>query len=185
MVRDDGSLCDTDEVGELVHSGPTVTQGYWNDPERTDRVYRPHPVVGADELVVYSGDMVRRDGEGFLYFVGRRDRMIKTLGYRVGPDEILDVLYASGEIEEGVVTAEEDGDRGQRVVAFVVLREEGSVVRLKRYCQAELPRYMQPSQITEVEAIPKSPNGKHDVIALRRELSGRSAAASQEDLPPE
>jgi acyl-CoA synthetase (AMP-forming)/AMP-acid ligase II len=165
VVRDDGSVCDVDEVGELVHCGPTVTDGYWNDPERTSLVYRPHPVTG-EGRVVHSGDMVRSDAEGFLHFVGRRDRMIKTLGYRVGPDEILDVLYASGEIEEGAVTALEDADRGQGVVAYVVLKSEGSVKALRNFCRAELPRYMQPTRFVELSELPKLPNGKHDFNAL-------------------
>jgi amino acid adenylation domain-containing protein len=165
VVREDGTVCEVDEVGELVHCGPTVTQGYWNEPERTDQVYRPHPVTG-EGRVVYSGDMVRRDADGFLHFVGRRDRMIKTLGYRVGPDEILDVLLASGEIEEGVVTALEDADRGQGVVAYVVLKEGSSLKALRQFCRAELPRYMQPTRFVELDELPKLPNGKHDLSAL-------------------
>jgi len=167
VVAENGDLCAPGEVGELVHSGPTVTKGYWRDQTKTDEVYRPHPIRGHAVRAVYSGDLVRRDDEGFLYFVGRRDRIIKTLGYRVGPDEILDVLYASGEIVEGVVTAEDDSDRGQRIVAYVVLKPGGSAQRLTRFCRAELPRHMQPAEINALAALPKSPNGKHDLIALR------------------
>jgi amino acid adenylation domain-containing protein len=168
IVRDDGTLCDVGEVGELVHSGPTVTLGYWNDPERTAEVYRAHPVHGEARRAVYSGDMVRRDADGYLYFVSRRDRMIKTLGYRVGPDEILDVLYASKQIREGIVTSEEDRDRGQRIVAYVVLQPEGTTHELKKFCKAELPRYMQPAEIRELEELPRLPNGKHDLAALQQ-----------------
>lgn len=173
VVREDDTLCEPGEVGELVHSGPTVSHGYWEDPEKTEEVFRPHPVDPAGPRVVYSGDMVRRDEEGFLYFVGRRDRMIKTLGYRVGPDEILDVLYASGEIREGVVTSEDDPVRGQKVVAYVVLTDDGSVKRLKRFCGAELPRYMQPTEIVAVEELPRTATGKHDLLALRESAAGR------------
>lgn len=170
VVREDGTLCDPDEVGELVHGGPTVTQGYWNDTTRTAETFRPHPIRGASETVVYSGDLVRQTADGYFYFVGRRDRMIKTLGYRVGPDEILDVLYASGQIREGIVTALEDADRGQRIVAYVVLGESGSLEHLKRYCRAELPRYMQPNEIATLTELPKLPNGKHDLFALHSGL---------------
>jgi len=166
VVRENGTLCEAGEVGELVHSGPTVNLGYWNDPQRTAEVYRPHPTRGAADRAVFSGDMVRRDEEGYLHFVGRKDRMIKTLGYRVGPDEILDIMYASGQIREGVVTAKEDDDRGQRVVAFVVLTADGTLQALQRFCRAELPRYMQPSEIVPLASIPKLPNGKHDLKAL-------------------
>lgn len=171
VVTDDGRLCAPGETGELVHSGPTVTLGYWNDPERTAEVFRPHPVEGDARRAVYSGDMVRWDEDGYLWFVGRKDRMIKTLGYRVGPDEILDVLYASKQITEGLVTAEEDSDRGQRVVAYVVLEPHGSLKDLRMFCRAELPRYMQPAEIVALAALPRLPNGKHDLFALREQVA--------------
>ncbi|MEX1181759.1 MAG: AMP-binding protein, partial [Gemmatimonadota bacterium] len=171
VIREDGTECDAGEVGELVHAGPTVTQGYWNDPDRTADVYRAHPVRGAGVRAVYSGDMVRRDADGFFHFVGRRDRMIKTLGYRVGPDEVLDVLYSSGQITEGIVTAVEDAERGQRIVAYVVLAPDGALQTLRQYCRAELPRYMQPNEITALTDLPKLANGKHDLHALRDALA--------------
>ena len=166
VVREDDTLCEPGEVGELVHAGPTVTEGYWNDPEKTAEVYRPHPVHG-EETVVYSGDMVRRDEEGYLYFVSRKDRMINSLGHRVGPDEVLDVLYASERIRDGVVTSEPDETRGEAIVVYVVLTDEASVEGLVKFCRAELPRYMQPSRVVPVEEIPRLPNGKHDLAAVR------------------
>jgi amino acid adenylation domain-containing protein len=175
VVAEDGSLCGPGEVGELVHAGPTVTMGYWNDPVRTAEVYRPHPVHGPSQRVVYSGDMVRRDEDGYLWFVGRRDRMIKTLGYRVGPDEILDALYASGQISEGLVTAEDDPARGQRIIACVVLKEDGALATLRKFCRAELPRYMQPAEFIVLSALPKLPNGKHDLITLREQIAASNA----------
>ncbi|HYR97617.1 MAG TPA: hypothetical protein VEO58_01290 [Gemmatimonadales bacterium] len=90
-----------------MYRGPTVTLGHWNDPEPTARVFRADPLRPSDaQRVVFSGDLVRRDDEGFLYFVGRRDRIIKTMGYRVGPDEILSVLYTSGEVADAMVVGE-------------------------------------------------------------------------------
>jgi acyl-CoA synthetase (AMP-forming)/AMP-acid ligase II len=173
VVREDLTLCAPGEVGELVHRGPTVTLGYWNDPEATARVYRAHPLRPAGtpdtERVVFSGDLVRQDPEGWLYFVGRRDRMIKTLGYRVSPDEIATVLYASGEVAECIITSEPDDARGERVVAFVVLAGggAGSLDRLKAYAGVELPRHMQPTRFEVRDALPRLPSGKHDVAALR------------------
>ena len=170
VLRDDLSPCVAGEVGELVQRGPTVALGYWNDREGTARVFRPNPLrpAGAPdgERVVFTGDLVRADEDGYLYFVGRRDRMIKTLGYRVSPDEICDVLYASGEIVEGVVTSEPDERRGERIVAFVVLTETGSLERLQAICAAELPRYMQPARIEVLSDLPRTPSGKHDLQAL-------------------
>ena len=172
VLREDLTPCATGEVGELVQRGATVALGYWSDPEGTARVFRPNPLrpTGAPdgERVVFSGDLVRADDEGYLYFVGRRDRMIKTLGYRVSPDEICDVLHASGEILDGVVTSEPDDQRGERIIAFVVLAEGSSLKRLQAVCAAELPRYMQPARIEVLAELPRMPSGKHDLQALRR-----------------
>lgn len=171
VVRDDDTPAGPGEVGELVHRGPTVTLGYWRDPQLTARVFRPNPLrpAGAPEAerVVYSGDLVRRDEDGFLYFVSRKDRIIKTMGFRVGPDEVADVLYASGEVAEAAVTGEPDPMWGERIVAHVVLVAEGSLERLKVYCGRELPRHLQPARIEVRDAMPLLPSGKHDVAALK------------------
>lgn len=167
VLRDDLTRCDPEEVGELIHRGPTVATGYWNDPESTARVFRPNPLqprgAPATERVVFSGDLVRRDAAGRLYYVARRDRLIKSLGYRVSPDEVAEALYASGEVIEGVVTSEPDPSRGERIVAYVVLRDGGSLERLESFCGTELPRYMQPSRIEVRGEIPRTTSGKHDV----------------------
>lgn len=174
VVREDLSLCDPGEVGELVHRGPTVTLGYWNDPEATDRVFRPGPLpslgVPAGERVVFSGDFVRTDEAGRLYYVGRRDHMIKTLGYRISPDEIADVCHGSGQVREVVVLGEPDPTRGQRIVAVVTLRPGGSTRDLKRHCATELPRYMQPARIVVMESLPRGPAGKYDFEGIRRAI---------------
>ena len=171
ILREDLTPCDAGEVGELVHRGPTVAAGYWNDPAATAAVFRPNPrkVPGAPdgERVVFSGDLVRRDEAGFLYYVSRRDRVIKTLGFRVGPDEIADVLFSSGEIVECVVSTEPDAERGERIVAHVVLAHHGSLERLTRFARMELPRYLQPARIATLESLPRLAGGKYDVAALR------------------
>jgi len=168
VLQEDGTPAPPGEIGELVYRGPTVTPGYWNDPELTARVFRADPLRPSDaQRVVFSGDLVRRDDEGFLYFVGRRDRIIKTMGYRVGPDEILGVLYASGEVADAVVVGEPDEARGERIVAYVVLAELGSLDRLQAYYGRELPRYLQPARVEVRDALPLLPSGKHDVGAVR------------------
>jgi len=175
VVREDDSLCDPGEVGELVQRGPTVALGYWDAPEATRRVFRPHPLRprGAPdrERVVFSGDLVRRDEEGFLYFVGRRDKMIKTLGYRVSPDEVSDVLYASGQLQECAVTAEPDRRLGSAIVAHLVLRPEGSVEGVREFCRRELPRYMQPRRFEVHAEIPQTPSGKQDLRSLQEAVT--------------
>lgn len=170
VLRDDLTPCAPGEVGELVQRGATVALGYWNDPEATARVFRPNPLRPAgtpdSERVVFSGDLVRTDEEGFLYFVGRRDRMIKTLGYRVSPDEVIDALHASGEVVEAVVGTDPDEQRGERIVAYVVLKPEGSLERLSAFCGKSLPRYMQIARFEVRESLPRTSSGKHDVAAL-------------------
>lgn len=180
VVREDLTICAPGEVGELVHRGPTVALGYWNDPEATDRVFRAGPLPGlgvpAGERVVFSGDYVRSDEGGRLYYVGRRDHMIKTLGYRISPDEVADVIRASGEAIEAVVLGEPDPVRGQRIVAAVTLSSSGSVAGIKRYCAGELPRYMQPVRVTALPALPRGPAGKYDFEAIKSAMKAASSA---------
>jgi acyl-coenzyme A synthetase/AMP-(fatty) acid ligase len=167
VVREDGTPCDVDEVGELVQRGATVAAGYWGDPEATARVYRPNPLrpTGApdDERVVFSGDLVRRDAEGRLYYVGRRDAVIKTLGMRVSPDEIADVLYASGHVVEGIIGTEEDEVRGTRIIAYVVLKPDSTLGALESFCRRELPRHMHPARYEVLDEIPRTSSGKFDL----------------------
>ena len=171
VVREDLTPCDTDEVGELVQRGSTVSAGYWNDPETTARIFRPHPFREAampdSERVVFSGDLVRRDANGLLYFVGRRDGLIKTLGFRASPDEITDVIYASGEVVEAVIGTVPDQVKGQVIVAYVVLTAQGSLDRLQQFCRAELPRYLQPGRFEARSELPRTASGKFDVRAAQ------------------
>jgi amino acid adenylation domain-containing protein len=173
VLDDDLAPCAAGQVGELVHRGPTVSLGYWDDPEATARMFRPNPLrpPGAPdaERVVFSGDLAYRDEEGDLFFVGRSDGLIKTLGYRVSPDEVVEVLHASGQIIEAVVTSEPDEVRGARIVAYVVLRTDGSLERLEAFTAEELPRYMRPARVEARERLPRTTSGKHDPAAARRE----------------
>jgi acyl-CoA synthetase (AMP-forming)/AMP-acid ligase II len=172
VVDEDGRPVGPGVVGEIVHRGPTIAAGYWNDPDATRRTFQPNPLgpAGAPdaERVVFTGDLARTDADGLLYFVGRRDRMIKSMGFRVGPDEIVDALHASGEIRECVVDAEPDAARGERIVAYVVMRDGGSVARLERYCRAELPAFAHPSAYVRREALARLPSGKYDLESIRR-----------------
>jgi len=187
VLREDGTECAPGEEGELVQRGPTVAAGYWNDPEATARVFRPNPrrPAGAPdaERVVFAGDVVRRDEEGRLYFVGRRDRIIKTLGFRVSPDEVCEVVYASGEVAEALVGSEPDEQRGERIIAYVVLREGGDIARLQGFCRAELPRYMQPARIDVIRTLPRTNSGKFDLRALQQRLAGATPADRADTVP--
>jgi len=182
VVREDGSLCDADEIGELVQRGATVAAGYWNEPELTANVYRSNPQrpAGApdSERVVYSGDLVRRDAEGRLYYVGRRDRVIKSLGVRVSPDEVASVLHDSGEVREAIVGTEPDEVRGSAIIAHVVLVDGGSLQRLERFCRTEMPRYMQPSKFHVHDVLPRTATGKFDLRAAEAAVLERASVAT-------
>ena len=123
----DGRRAKPGEPGVLVHRGPTVSLGYWKRPEDTARVLRPNPLVaegcGAD-IVCYSGDLVVQDDDGFFYFVGRDDAMIKSSGYRISPTEVEEVLMATGRFRQIAVIGLPDPLIGQRVHAVAVARGE-------------------------------------------------------------
>jgi acyl-CoA synthetase (AMP-forming)/AMP-acid ligase II len=187
VLRDDATPCEPGEVGELVQRGPAIALGYWNDAPGTERVFRVNPMrpVGTPgvERAVFTGDMVRRDEDGLLYYVSRRDHLIKTLGFRVGPDEILDVLHASGQISEGVITTEPDVTRGERIVAIAVLAPEGSLDQLNRFCRIELPPHMMPARVVLLEELPRLPGGKLDMLAIQETLTSPSAEREPPQRP--
>jgi acyl-CoA ligase (AMP-forming) (exosortase A-associated) len=174
VINDQGELCKPGEVGELVHRGPTVSMGYWGQPELTARVLRPHPSLppelGDGEKVCYSGDLVKMDEEGFLYFVGRRDNMIKSSGFRISPTEVEEVLFQSGKLREAAVIGIPDEVLGQAIKAFVVAQdgESPDTATLLAFCAEKMPRYMVPSAVEILEGLPKTTSGKVDYPELRR-----------------
>ena len=177
VVRPDGELCAVGEEGELVHRGPLVSLGYWNDPARTAERFRPPPGRPAElttpELAVWSGDVVVRDEDGFLYFVGRRDEMIKTSGYRVSPTEIEEIVYETGLVSDAVALGLDDPVLGQRIELAVAPLEGESLdpaVLLARL-RPEVPLYMLPKAVHVLDALPRSPNGKFDRVLLRARLA--------------
>ncbi|MEO3854109.1 acyl-CoA ligase (AMP-forming), exosortase A system-associated [Acrocarpospora sp. B8E8] len=166
VVRADGSACDPGEEGEIVHRGALVSLGYWNDPVRTAERFRPFP-PGADEIAVWSGDVAYRDEEGFIYFVGRTDDMIKTSGYRLSPTEVEEAAYATGLVTEAVAVGVPDEDLGEHVVLHVVLTA-AAPDELRAALERDLPRYMVPRRIVVATALPRSGNGKFDRAEIRR-----------------
>jgi len=177
VVRPDGSLCDAGESGELVHRGALVTLGYWGDPEKTAKRYKPVPArelgLCLPEMAVWSGDLVVRDEEGFLYFVGRNDEMIKTSGYRVSPTEIEEVAYSSPAVGDAVALGVEDPKLGQHIVLFVS-PTEGQQIESRALLSEftnQVPLYMVPKRIIVRPSLPRSPNGKFDRNLLKTELA--------------
>jgi acyl-CoA synthetase (AMP-forming)/AMP-acid ligase II len=167
-------LCEPGEVGELVHRGPTVSMGYWGNREATDRVLKSNPLLPAElgdvERVCYSGDMVKMDEDGFLYFVGRRDAMIKSSGIRISPTEVEEVVFQSGKIRHAAAIGVPDDLLGQVIKVFVVSRDGESVAAdaVLAFCQERMPRHMVPKFIEVVDELPKTSSGKVDYPALRR-----------------
>jgi acyl-CoA synthetase (AMP-forming)/AMP-acid ligase II len=174
VLHDDGTLCKPGEIGELVHRGPTVSLGYWGRPEDTDRVFKPNPLVppqmGECERVCYSGDLVKIDEKGFLYYVGRRDTMIKSSGFRISPTEVEECLLQSGKLRLAAVIGVPHEVLGETIKAFCVLGDGGNVEAdwLIDHCAGKLPRYMVPKAIEFLDEMPKTTSGKVDYPALRR-----------------
>jgi acyl-coenzyme A synthetase/AMP-(fatty) acid ligase len=165
-VTEDGRECAPGEVGELIHAGPTVTLGYWNDPAATAAKFKPHP-LRPGVTAVFSGDYVKKDEQGFLYFVGRRDEMIKSYGYRISPQEVEASIYASGLVAEVVVKSRPDPLAGAVVVAYVVPpagtnKDAFDTKTLITHCNKEMPNHMVPRDVHVVDAFPRTSSGKID-----------------------
>jgi acyl-CoA ligase (AMP-forming) (exosortase A-associated) len=176
VVRPDGSTCDPGEEGELVHcGGPHISLGYWNDPERTAERFRPAPTLEeprrTGEPAVWSGDRAVTDEEGFIYFIGRRDWMIKTSGYRISPTEVEEVAYATGLVRDAVALGVDDETLGQRVRLIVAPAvTDFDVDALLAKMKSRLPLYMVPSSVVVLDTLPRNANGKFDRALLREEF---------------
>lgn len=185
VVRADGTATAPDEPGELVHCGPLVAKGYWRDPDRTALRFRPAPAQSLHGgTAVWSGDTVRRDAEGFLYFVGRDDAMIKSSGNRISPTEVEEAAEATGLVAESVALGIADAGLGE-VIALVVRAArtfEGDdaalETALRQQLRADLPNFMQPRYVLVRDSLPRNANGKLDraaIIAAARATIGTAA----------
>ena len=177
VLRADGSECAANEPGELVQRGALVAMGYWNDVDRTAERFRPLPAQAPGgaaglvlpEIAVFSGDTVRRDEEGFLYFIGRRDEMIKTSGYRVSPTEVEEIVYATGLVGECAAFGVAHDSLGHSITVVVTPPASGAVdsAALLAACRSRMPAYMVPARIeAHAGPLPRNPNGKIDRKAL-------------------
>ena len=171
VVHPDGALCGPGETGELVHGGPLVALGYWNAPERTAQRFRPAPApapeLPLEQTAVWSGDLVQQDEDGFLYFMGRRDDMIKSSGYRISPTEVEEILHGTGLVEDAAVVGVPHPVLGEGILAITTGTDD--INALRKACQKELPAFMVPGDFVPVEgSLPRGPNGKIDRAALRQ-----------------
>ena len=170
VVRPDGSLTDDDEAGELVHCGPLVAQGYWRDEARTAERFKPAPPSSRyGGMAVWSGDSVRRDGLGLLYFVGRDDAMIKSSGNRISPTEIEEAAVAVPGVAEAVALGIKDERLGQAVLLLIRSGDADAEAAVEARLKTELPNFMQPRTIIRLADFPRTPNGKIDRVALAKE----------------
>ena len=181
VLRPDGTPCAPDEPGELVHRGSLVALGYWNDPERTAARFRPvpgydEPWRAVPEPAVWSGDTVVRDADGYLYFVGRADEMIKTSGYRVSPTEVEEAALGTGLVREAVAVGVPDDRLGQRIVLVAVAPDAIDTDRLVKEMRQSLPTFMLPAEVRVAVALPRNPNGKLDRPAVRAHVTGEVTA---------
>jgi acyl-CoA ligase (AMP-forming) (exosortase A-associated) len=176
VVRPDGTPCAPNEPGELVHRGSLVALGYWNDPAKTAERYKPVPnqdkSLVLTEMAVWSGDTVKMDEDGFLYFVGRRDEMIKTSGYRVSPSEVEEVIFATGLVADAAAIGVAHPTLGQAIVVIVASApgKPNDATTILDECKRQLPAFMVPTHIEFRESLPRNPNGKYDRPRLALEL---------------
>ncbi|MEN9489925.1 MAG: Long-chain-fatty-acid-CoA ligase [Pseudomonadota bacterium] len=185
VLREDGSLCAPGEPGELVQRGPMVAMGYWNDPVRTAERFRPLPERLVDsihvrglplpEMAVFSGDTVKTDQEGYLYFVGRRDEMIKTSGYRVSPMEVEEAAYATDLVQECCAFGVPHEAMGESIIlAISDFKGKGSAAELLTKLKLVCPAYMVPAKFVHLgSTLPRNQNGKIDRLAVRVLLTPR------------
>jgi len=173
VVREDGTPCSPGEPGELVHRGALVAMGYWNDPAKTAERFKPTPgqdsALTMPEVSVWSGDTVKIDEDGFLYFVGRKDDMIKSSGYRVSPTEVEEAIYSSKLVSEVVALGIPHPTLGQGILVIVTTNTDLDHNAVINHCKKELPNFMVPHIVEKIDSLPRNPNGKID----RKQLSSQ------------
>lgn len=166
LVDENDKRVEPGTIGQLVIRGATVMKGYWGKPEATARKLKPGPLPG--EQVLYTGDYCRMDAEGYLYFIGRGDEIIKSRGEKVPPKEVENVLVNIPGVKEAAVVGVPDELLGQAVKAFVVI-EQGRIVgerQLQMECQKRLESFMVPKSIVIVPSLPMTDTGKLKRVAL-------------------
>jgi acyl-CoA ligase (AMP-forming) (exosortase A-associated) len=180
VLNERGELCKPGEEGELVHRGANIAMGYWKDPENTAKRFRPAPFQqgkgGQPEIAVYSGDYVKTDEEGYIYFIGRKDQMIKSHGMRVSPEEIEDCIFASKMAAHAVAFAVPFDDVKSTIVIALVPSDPSSFSQkeLILYCKSQMPEYLRPDIIWQLESFPLTSSGKPDRVGLQEMYKERN-----------
>ena len=167
IVDENGEKVGPGVIGELVVRGSHVMKGYWKAPQETKKRLKPGPYPG--ENVLYTGDLFRMDEDGYLYFVARKDDIIKTRGERVSPKEIEEVLYEIDGVREAAVIGVPDDILGNSIKAFIVPAKGKDITkeRVLRYCKQNLEYFMVPKEVEFVDSFKKTTSGKIDKKALK------------------
>jgi amino acid adenylation domain-containing protein len=175
VVNEHGERVKPGEVGVLVIRGAHVMKGYWENPEATARMLRPGPHPW--EQVLYTGDLFRTDEEGYLYFVGRSDDIIKTRGEKVSPKEVENVLYAISGVREAAVIGVPDDILGMAIKAIIVPSVEGVLTarEVLAHCTRHLESFMVPKFVDFVAELPKTDTGKIRRRQVQDEALGHRA----------
>lgn len=172
VLRPDGTECAVDEPGELVHRGPLVSLGYWGRPDVTAERFKPDPLLPESVLqrpaAVWSGDQVRRDEDGDLYYVGRMDEMLKCSGIRISPTEVEQQFYALvPDVTDVAAIAVPLANADQAILLLFSATEQQDCAAILAQLKLALPVYMQPKALLQLQQLPKTVNGKLD----RKQLS--------------
>jgi amino acid adenylation domain-containing protein len=168
IVDEKGTRVPPGEVGELVVRGANVMLGYWDLPEDTEKRLRPGRYPG--EKVLYTGDLFKMDDDGYLYFVARKDDIIKSRGEKVSPKEIENVLYSIEGILEAAVIGVPDEIFGEAIKVFVAIEKSSGLTEkdILRYCSQHLENIMVPKYVELLESLPKTTTGKIEKASLKR-----------------
>jgi long-chain acyl-CoA synthetase len=182
VIGTDGKRAAPGEEGEIIHRGDCVFLGYWGDPEATQMALRPDPLAppGSPEVrrTLFTGDLGHMDENGFLYFHGRKDQQLKSMGVRVSPGEIEDVLYQSGLVREVAVFGLPHDLIGDEICAVFVpaVGAIEPVKQLRRHAAQRMSPYMLPRRYVTTDRLPRTHSGKIDYTALKAEHRGKGSA---------
>jgi acyl-CoA synthetase (AMP-forming)/AMP-acid ligase II len=160
VMNEDGDECPPGQIGELVHRGGCLTKGYWNAPEETNANFCTHRNYPG-ELLLFSGDLVKKDEDGYLYFIGRKDTMIKTSGYRVSPTEVEEEALKHSDVESVVVFGMDNIDIGQDIILGYTTVSGNPIPedKYKALLKDLLPNYMVPRIYKHYRQFPVTGNG--------------------------
>jgi amino acid adenylation domain-containing protein len=177
-VTEDGLAAAPGEVGELYVHGPTVTRGYWGDPEKSARSLVPMPGGPEGAMAYRTGDLVRQDGDGEYLFIGRRDLQVKTRGHRVELGDVEAAIYANPAVVECAVIAVPDDSISNRLVGFAVVKGDADEMGILGDCGRRVPHYMVPEAMRLCATLPKTSTGKIDRQMLLQEASASDGGSN-------